>query len=103
MNLDKFHELEPYGLNKTEKEKLLFEALQNLTRHHYENCEGYKKILDKLEINIDNLKNTFDIPFIPVRLFKEFELKSVADEDVFKTMTSSGTSGQAEPDVFGTA
>ena len=100
MNLDKFHELEPYGLNKAEKEKLLFEALQDLTHHHYENCDGYRKILDKLNINIDNLKTTLDIPFIPVRLFKEFELKSVADEDVFKTMTSSGTSGQAVSKIY---
>ena len=100
MNLDKFHELEPYGLNKIEKEKLLFEALQDLTHHHYENCDGYRKILDKLNININNLKTTSDIPFIPVRLFKEFELKSVADEDVFKTMTSSGTSGQAVSKIY---
>ena len=35
-----------------------------------------------------------DIPMLHVGLFKDFELKSVPDEEVFKSMTSSGTTGQ---------
>lgn len=37
---------------------------------------------------------------IPVRLFKEFELLSVPRENVAKTMTSSGTSGQKVSKIF---
>jgi hypothetical protein len=36
-----------------------------------------------------------EVPFIPVRLFKTHELVSVERDLVFKTMTSSGTSGQS--------
>jgi hypothetical protein len=40
------------------------------------------------------------IPYIPVRLFKEFELCSVPRTEVIKTMTSSGTTGQAVSKIF---
>lgn len=100
MKLEKFYEIEPYELDKKEKDKLFFGEIKSLTEHHYNNCEGYKKIIDKLNIDIKNIEKTEDIPYIPVRLFKEFDLKSVSDEDVFKTMTSSGTSGQAVSKIY---
>ena len=34
------------------------------------------------------------MPFIPVSLFKMLNLLSIPKEQMFKTMTSSGTSGQ---------
>lgn len=100
MTLEKFYELEPYELNKKEKNELFFEEIKSLTKHHYNSCSGYKKILDRLNVNSESIEKVEDIPFIPVRLFKEFDLKSVSDEDIFKTMTSSGTSGQAVSKIF---
>jgi phenylacetate-coenzyme A ligase PaaK-like adenylate-forming protein len=41
-----------------------------------------------------------DLPFLPVRLFKHLDLLSVSREQVFKTLTSSGTSGQAVSRIF---
>ena len=41
-----------------------------------------------------------DIPFIPVRLFKELSLKSVPEDMLVKTMTSSGTTGQAVSKIY---
>ncbi len=87
--------ISPFSLSKVEKEKLLFNGLLELTKHHYNTCFNYKKILDILKTDFTNLKNIENIPFIPVRLFKEYEMSSICREDVFKTMTSSGTSGQA--------
>jgi phenylacetate-coenzyme A ligase PaaK-like adenylate-forming protein len=40
------------------------------------------------------------LPFIPVRLFKELELLSIDRADIRKTLTSSGTSGQAPSKIF---
>ena len=85
----------PFSLAKSEKEKMLFQNLFDLTKFHYENCDNYKKIVDKLGVNFNNLKNVIDLPFIPVRLFKEYTMSSIPQEEIFKTMTSSGTSGQA--------
>lgn len=88
-------EIAPFSLDKNAKEKMMFENLFELTKFHYENSENYKKILDALGVNFNNLKKVVDLPFIPVRLFKEFTMSSIPQEEIFKTMTSSGTSGQA--------
>ena len=57
-------------------------------------------MIDALEIDIDNLKNYIDIPYLPVRLFKELDLLSVAPENIVKTMTSSGTTGQKVSKIY---
>lgn len=100
MDLSKFSELEPYSLVKSAKEELLLDILIDLTKYHYRRCESYKKVIDKLGIDIDKIQSIQNIPFIPVRLFKEFELKSVTNEEVFKLLTSSGTSGQAVSKIY---
>ena len=41
-----------------------------------------------------------DIPFIPVRLFKDYELLSVERSKIVKTMVSSGTTGQSVSRIF---
>ena len=87
--------ISPFSLDKKTKEQILFKNLFDLTKFHYKNCENYKKILDALNIKFDKMEKTSDLPFIPVRLFKEFTMSSIPQEEVFKTMTSSGTSGQA--------
>ncbi len=100
MPIDSFFELPPYSLNAGEKEKLLTERLTELTRHHSENCAEYKGMLDAIGFDADKVGSYKDIPFLPVRLFKEMELKSVPQEDVIKTMTSSGTTGQAVSKIY---
>lgn len=78
--------------NKQEKNELLNDIFFELTLSHYNNCNEYKNILDSTNIKLD--KNNFsykNLPFLPVTLFKELELKS--SNEIFKVMTSSGTSG----------
>ena len=93
-------EIAPYSLEKEEKKEVLTERLCALTKLHYEKCIPYQKMLNALGKNIDNIKDYYDIPFLPVRLFKDMELRSVEKEDVFKTMTSSGTTGQAVSKIY---
>ena len=90
----------PYSLDKNEKTAFLNIQLAALTNHHYENCPEYKKILDSLSFDINNIKDYTKIPFLPVRLFKNYELKSVPKENIVKTMTSSGTTGQQVSKIF---
>lgn len=40
------------------------------------------------------------LPFLPVSTFKEMDLLSVPEEEIYKTMTSSGTSGQKVSKIF---
>lgn len=98
MGLDKFYNIEPYALYKQEKDILLTDRLKELSFFHYRNCKEYKSMIDGYNINLDNIKTITDVPFLPVRIFKEFELKSI--NDIAKTMTSSGTAGQKVSKIF---
>lgn len=92
--------ISPYSLSKEEKNRLLTERLIELTKHHQKNCASYRKILTMLGTEIDGVENYEQLPFLPVHLFKDMELRSVEKEEVFKTMTSSGTTGQAVSKIY---
>ena len=94
MNIDKLLQEEPYSLEKKNKEILLTQGLAELTEKHYSTSPHYQKMMDAMGLNISKIKSYYDIPFLPVRMFKELELRSVPIEEIVKTMTSSGTSGQ---------
>ena len=98
--IEEFHQIEPYSLNHEEKQNKLKMELIQLTRLHQTNCERYANILSGLGYKEENINKVEDIPFLPVRVFKELDLKSIADDAVFKTMTSSGTTGNRKSKIF---
>lgn len=98
--LSELLQIEPYSLSCDEKEKIILNKLNSLCKFHYENCSYYKRILDILGKNSFDFKSLNDLPFLPVSLFKKFDLKSVSDDKIVKTLTSSGTSGQSVSKVF---
>ncbi len=100
MDFEEILEISPYSLNKEEKEKMLTKRLVELTELHRQNCPEYARILDSISYNRENVKSYRTLPFLPVRLFKELSLKSVPQEEIVKTMTSSGTSGQAVSKIY---
>ncbi|SVD78475.1 uncharacterized protein METZ01_LOCUS431329, partial [marine metagenome] len=57
-------------------------------------------MLDALGYKHKRQHHYSEIPFLPVRLFKMFDLYSVPKGDIVKTMTSSGTSGQNVSKIF---
>jgi len=91
---------QPFSLEHQEKVALYVHALSDLTKYHYARCFQYKRILDMLGFDPGQVKSVEDTPFIPVRLFKEFDLLSVDQSQVVKTMTSSGTTGQSVSKIF---
>jgi len=91
---------DPYSTDKAEKNTLLTTGLSVLTSHHYQACEYYRNILNAIGFDTQNIASWTDIPFLPVRLFKEIDLLSVQSHEVVKTMTSSGTSGQAVSKIY---
>ena len=100
MSIDKILSIPPYSLEKNEKEEMLNSFLPQLSRHHYNNCSAYKKMMDGIGFNYKKEYNYKKLPFLPVRLFKMLDLLSVEKEEVVKTMTSSGTSGQAVSRIY---
>ncbi len=98
--IEDFHRLSPYSLKKIEKEHLLLRELKELTEMHRERCAGYGSYLDAVGYGPDQAKALYEIPFVPIRIFKELEMKSIPDEDVFKIMMSSGTGGQRQSKIY---
>lgn len=91
---------EPYGVSREEKRALLTEKLKELTAHHAAACSAYGRMLRTIGYDSARTDSYEQLPFLPVRLFKEMELMSVPRGEVFKTMTSSGTTGQAVSRIF---
>ena len=100
MDINEIPNIEPYSLDKEQKRSMLNARLRELTKWHYANCETYKCMMDAVGLDMDNLPEYDALPFLPVRLFKELELRSCKPEDVIKTMTSSGTTGQRVSRIF---
>lgn len=90
IDYEKLLSIPPYALGHAEKQKLYREYLKELNRHHMEHCEPYRKITGLIGESSP----------LPVRLFKEYDLFSVDRNQIVKTMTSSGTSGQSVSKIF---
>ncbi len=100
MTTEEILDIAPYSLCEKEKHTLLNERLHELTRYHYQHCTAYARIIDTLGVDMKQLPDYEQLPFLPVRLFKEFNLRSCGQEEVVKTMTSSGTTGQQVSRIY---
>lgn len=100
MTYEEILEKGPFTVSKQEKNYLFCEGLRELTAFHKEHCPEYKNMMSAISFEENSAKDTADFPFLPVRLFKELSLKSVEDKEVFKVMTSSGTSGQQVSRIY---
>lgn len=93
-------EIPPYSLDKSAKTAALTEELKRLTKHHIDACPAYARMMRAVGLDLDKVKTYEDLPFLPVSLFKDLTLKSVSDAEVFKTLTSSGTTGQKVSKIY---
>lgn len=100
MRLNDFFDIPPYGLNKSEKKEMVLPEINKLTKYHYLNCIEYKNILSGLNVDINNINEFYKVPFIPVRLFKEYDLLSVPIEDIVRIIKSSGTTNQVSSKIY---
>jgi phenylacetate-coenzyme A ligase PaaK-like adenylate-forming protein len=100
MNIAELPDIQPYSLHKADKEKLLEPILTSLSRHHYANCASYRKMMDGIGFDPKKDYPAVDLMFLPVQLFGMIELCSVPKEEIVRTLTSSGTSGQARSLIF---
>jgi len=100
IDLASWHEMTPYGLDSQTKKTMITRGLLDLTVHHAKKCLSYRHMLEAQGFTTDAVQSPADIPFLPVRLFKQLDLLSVAREEVVKTITSSGTSGQTPSRIF---
>lgn len=93
--LDELFARPQFSIPQIEKEALLARELSALVARHRRSCEPYRKIMEATHAAVGEYRSLALLPFLPVSLFKSHLLASVPNEEVFKTMTSSGTSGSA--------
>ncbi|MBQ3736044.1 MAG: hypothetical protein II855_03820, partial [Candidatus Methanomethylophilaceae archaeon] len=99
MEYDELYSKDPYNVGKEEKRELLRKRLIHLSEVHSSNCGYYRNLVKGLNKDLSKC-DLEDIPYYPVRLFKNLDLKSVSDEDIVKTLTSSGTTGQKVSRIY---
>ncbi len=75
----------PYSLLEAQKNQIIKLELDALDQFHKSNCLIYRRILNARGDGRH---------YLPVRLFKLLDLKSVSRENVYKVLTSSGTTSQ---------
>jgi phenylacetate-coenzyme A ligase PaaK-like adenylate-forming protein len=93
-DVDQVIDLAPYSLEREEKDALLVERLAGLVDHHRKHCPPYARMLNVLWPS-ERPVRLAEVPWLPVGLFKTHQLRSVPSDAVVKTLTSSGTTGQA--------
>lgn len=99
MELDKLLQIPQFSLKNSEKEKLLLECLQRLTLHHKKHSKAFAKIV-RILFPSEEWSYLHELPYIPVGLFKKHDLMSIPKEQVFKTLTSSGTTSSIPSKIF---
>lgn len=88
-----------FSLDRSSKERELLPFLNYLHHHHMQQSTEYREIVGQVFPNqkIDKIE---DFPYLPVNAFKNHTLKSIDDEDVFKVLTSSGTTGSVPSKIY---
>lgn len=92
MNYNDFLKQEPFDFNINKLVTIQNDILKFLNNHHLSKCNEYKKIIRNIYSEKKNKLNYSNM-MLPINLFKNFELKSINDDQIFKIMLSSGTSG----------
>ena len=90
-----------YKLEKAEKEAFLYSSLSDLTKHHYQNCPDYAKIIESFDVSPS--KDLASLPYLSCNIFKYAKLSSINEQDISKEMESSGTSGSKSKIYIGRA
>lgn len=85
----------PYHWTQDEKEAHYVPLLFELTSQHCHRCPPYGQAVQTLYEKNRKYDGPSKIPMIPISLFKTENLKSIPDSEIFKIITSSGTSGVA--------
>ncbi|QSE97161.1 LuxE/PaaK family acyltransferase [Fulvivirga lutea] len=89
MDIDKSFEQKLIQASDKEFEKLALQVFQ----YQYKNNAIYHQYISSLGVNVENINQLEEIPFLPIQFFKSHSVKSGTwnEEEVFE---SSGTTGQ---------
>ncbi|MCJ7689047.1 MAG: acyl-protein synthetase [Clostridiaceae bacterium] len=81
---------EQFNMKQQKKEKLLLNIILPQLENNMEN-PNIKAMYDKLGIDINSIKTLEQVPYIPVNMFKYFDLRICELEKVVRVLNSSAT------------
>lgn len=99
MDYDQLLKQPPFGIDQKIKELWYCEMFEKLVKDHEKRCEKYRYFIETMKL-AKTYRSIEEIPMLPVGIFKRQELKSIKEEEIFKTITSSGTSNQQVSKIY---
>ncbi|MFN9371133.1 MAG: hypothetical protein ACK6D3_04530 [Planctomycetaceae bacterium] len=84
----------PYALPPREKSDYLVGQLNELVEHHSRGCPEYGRLVAEWRARHPRAERVDEFPWVPVSLFKEHRLVSIAG-DVMSVKSSATTTGQS--------
>lgn len=100
MELDKLINIEQFSLSHNEKQLYMTKLLKDLDKFHQNSSLSYQTIVHGLFSENKAVESLEDLPYLPVSSFKNHTIKSISDENIFKILTSSGTTGQQVSKIY---
>ena len=97
---DNFFENNPFSWKKNKKHSIFVKCFDKLSNYHYKNCTKYKNIMDSLDMFKNPINKLDQFPYLPVNVFKNDEYITGPKKNIFKTLHSSGTSGNNFTKIF---
>lgn len=91
--LDWLIDAPPYSLTQGEKEPILLSIAQEQLAEMVGSSPHLRSFYKKLGILPSGLSSLEQIPLIPAQMFKRFDLRTCAAEEVVHVLSSSGTTG----------
>lgn len=88
----------PFSLPPADKEQYLSGQLAELLDHHRAACPQYARLVDDWLRQRGNGSGTAQYPFVPVSVFKEYDLRSTTDAGL--SVRSSATTGAQSSRIF---
>ena len=83
MNIEELLQLPQYSLPQAEKERVLLQSLEELSRHHRERSPEYNRLVS-IMFPDERRASLADLPYLPVGLFKEHPLASIRNRKFSK-------------------
>jgi len=68
--------------------------MNKVSEYHLQHSSEYASIVKSLFMGRAIASRIEDLPYLPITLFKDFQLKSIPESSVYRILRSSGTQGQ---------
>lgn len=91
---------DPDGGSYAARQARLLAQLNLLHQHHLEHSSAYRQIQTLFFAGQEPASRLDELSWLPVQAFKRAELRSIASEQIFKVLTSSGTTSQQVSRIY---